>query len=179
MTLSLLVFALVALVTLASGVRVLSAPDAKRASAGLAGVALGGAGVCVLMAAPTAALAAGACGVGASVVLTWGAASDGQRAKARAITRPHLIVGLASIAALLWIFAGTMARQYISYGVDLGRRPDFGDLASVGELAVARFAPALFGVALLAAVAVYALVAHLDLRGRAEAEGSTSKGGAR
>jgi len=163
-TSSSLVFAFVALVTVVAALRVALATDAKGASAGLAGVGLGAAAVMVLLAAPTAAVAAGAFGIGASVVLVWGAASDGKRTLARRSARGYFVAAIVVVAALAWIFAGTMARQYVSFGVDLARRPEFGHVRAVGELAVVRFAPAFFGLALLAAVAVYALVAHLDLR---------------
>lgn len=187
MTLSLLSFWLAAAVALASACAVLFAPDAKRAAAASVGVALGASAMASSVSAPAAAVVCGVCGVGASIVLMWSGARGSHGRNWRGVVRRLGIgwrvgLGLAA-AAWLWMLAGTMARQYVSFGVDLAARPTFGDASALGESLAGRFGPLVVGVCLLAAVGVYALVAHLDEHDGDDARrmgpGSAREGGSR
>jgi NADH:ubiquinone oxidoreductase subunit 6 (subunit J) len=104
-------------------------PGRARAGTGLMGVAL--VGHCALLEAPVVALVAGVVVFALALLArTLPVAPTGDPARP---TAAALIVA----AGLAFVLVSTLARQYVSFGIDLDRRPGFGTLAQLG--------PELFG----------------------------------
>ncbi len=65
---------------------------------------------------------------------------------------------VASGGFLVWVLLGTLARQYLKPGADLGGRPDFGSAEDVGQLLFTKYLFAFEAVSLLLLAAVIGTV---------------------
>ena len=170
MSLTLLIFWILALAGLAGASLVLLRKDAAQAAGAFAGTCVAAAGLMLLMQAPFVALVQA--GVGAGVAWAVALAASSTSAPVDGARRPlwtRMVAG-GALGVVAYVFASTLARQYVSFGADLAKRPrPLGGADEVFRLLAGRQVTA--SIALVAAGLVVVLLAVAALRGAAEAKG--------
>ncbi len=154
MTLASVAFYPFAGLTLAAGAWAVTRSEPRQALGWLVVSLVGLAGLFLLLVAPTLSAATVAVALG---VATIGGPHLRVRGPGESPRLGARVVGALIVGAVAFVLIGTIARQYVSYGADLSRHPDFGHATALGSLLFTRWSLAVVGLGLVLAGALVAV----------------------